>query len=150
MSPGMGKSLFTTLKDIVLLPFRLLQTLFNYLNFKSMMYSNKPLVSSSGNPAQVPDQEFMVLRGRSVDIRKAMVKAKKDSGAPSLVPGNWELVTLPDEGSISTVAKGVVSFDIAEDDTIVYTNGSSVFKINSDGSHETIHKGSLIEDVFIL
>ncbi|MGB1252017.1 MAG: hypothetical protein ACPG8W_15475, partial [Candidatus Promineifilaceae bacterium] len=48
---GAGSGPVTTLTDIVLFPFRLLRTLFDFLNYQSMMYSRKPL-SNAGGPKQ--------------------------------------------------------------------------------------------------
>ena len=59
-------------------------------------------------------------------------KHQKDAEAPALVPKTWELVRQGLQGTPEVLANSVLSYDLAADGTVVYTNGSGVYKIEGD------------------
>ncbi|WP_421657072.1 hypothetical protein [Leptothermofonsia sp. ETS-13] len=54
------------------------------------------------------------------------------------------------QGIPEVLAEGVLSYDLALDDTIVYTNGSAIYTIHSDGTRERSLTGNLIESVIVI
>ncbi|MCB1188878.1 MAG: hypothetical protein H7A23_05855 [Leptospiraceae bacterium] len=140
---------FKVLKDLLFFPFRLLRAVFHYLNFFSLMYSQKPLTTAGNPKVEGPSPKNIVLHGKMIDIQKAMSKASKNEEAVSLVPKSWELVKITD-GGFETLAKSVVSFDIGSDDTIVYTNGTSIYTIDADKQIKFLTKGSLIQQIIVI
>ena len=146
---GRGAGVGTTLTDIVMFPFRLLRTLFDYLNYQSMMYSRKPL-TNAGGPNQEQDVKQLYLWGRKIEVEKALRSAKRNDDTPAIVPKNWELVRIGSDGEQTTLAAHVASFDISAEGQIVYSNGNGVFTLQSNGKSKRIAKHRFIERVFAL
>lgn len=136
------------LKDFVFFPFRLLRAIFHYLNFFSMMYSQKPLTTADNPKIQGPSPKTMFLHGRAIDIQKAMSKANKNEDAQSLVPKTWKLFKLSESG-METLAEGVASFDISKNDEVFYTDGTTIFTIDRNQKSQKITKGNLIQQIII-
>jgi hypothetical protein len=135
----------TFLKDILLFPFRLLLAIFHYLQFFSLRYRGKKLTSSGGAAGQEPDMKEMMIWGNMVSAQAA----RNNDDSASLVPSSWELVRRKSDGTEAVLAKGVVSFDVA-DGSVVYSNGNGIFLIGPDGRSERIVKESMIEQVVVL
>jgi hypothetical protein len=133
--------------DIVALPFRLLRTLFHYLNFISLVYSEKPLTSASG-PKVTADLKNILLKGKQINAEKALKTETRINGIPSLVPKTWQLIRKSRNGKELVIASNVASFYLTEEDSVVYSNGLGVFKIN-DGSSQVIFSDNLINEFCI-
>jgi hypothetical protein len=136
----------TLAKDIALFPFRLIVAVFHFLQFFSMRYSGKKLTSSGGAAGREADIKQMMIWGNTVSANK---KATAEDAA-SLVPSSWELVRRPPDGTENVLANGVVSFDVAPDGSVVYSNGNSIHLIDSSGQSERLVKESMIEQVVVL
>ena len=136
------------LRDVVLLPVRLVWALLSYLNFFSTIYSGKPLMSAGGPQREGPDPKQVMLWGRMVDAERAMRAAK--AGEPAaLVPKDWELVQRNPQGKETVLAESVISFDLSPDGRVVYTNGGAVFRREPDGRRELLCEGKMIEHVVL-
>ncbi|HZS48375.1 MAG TPA: hypothetical protein VFC63_25115 [Blastocatellia bacterium] len=132
--------------DILLLPFRALYAIFQWMNFFSVKYTGRPL-STSGN-AQMREQDVkqMMIWGNLIDA-SAAAKGQSGEDAPALVPKSWELVRQDQNGQTEVVARGVLSFDLCPDDSIIYSNGSAVYRLDRDGKSSQLLKHQLIEHV---
>jgi len=87
----------------------------------------------------------MMVWSNLLDARKA---AEHDSsGTPSLVPKTWELIRRPTGTGEEVVAKGVLSFDMYADGSLLCTNGSGVYRVDPTGAKEALAEGALIEQV---
>jgi len=140
------------LKDTVLFPFRLIFAIFQYFNFFSMRYTGKPLAASRGAAARQPDLKQMMVWGNLIDADRAASEDRSgDPDAPSMVPSSWQLVRRLANGTTDVVAKSVLSFDIAADGSLIYSNGSAIHRIAPGGGRaERILVGSMIEQVAAL
>jgi hypothetical protein len=153
---GSSYTLWKGFMDTILLPFRFLRALFHYFNFMSMIYSNKALSSKPLVPPGSPDPESadlktVLLRGRVIDVKKAIQDAGQgDKELPALVPGSWQLIRKSSTGEQRVLAKSVVGYDLVPGGKIVYTDGSSMFLIEPDGSVSKMAKGKLIENIVVL
>ena len=138
-------------KDTVLFPFRMSYAFFQFFNFFSMRYTGRPLATSKGAAQQTPDLKRMMLWGNLIDADRAARESRfGDADAPSLVPPSWKLVRQSSTGK-QVVAEGVLSFDIAADGSVLYSNGSAVHRIESDaGRSERLLVGQMIEQVAAL
>lgn len=137
------------LNDIVLFPVRLLRTLYDYLNFQSLIYSRKPLGTAGGPQNEGPDARTLYLRGRRIDVEKALKQAKRKDDTPALVPKTWELVRRSELGEETVIAKHVAAFDVNAEGEIVYTNGTALYQVQGSQAN-LIAKGQLIDSVFLL
>lgn len=135
--------------DTVLFPFRLVRAFVHFFNFFSTAFSGKPLLTAGGPEREHPNAGVMMLWGKMIDAEKVL-KAGKDGDAVSLVPATWQLVRRNSAGQDQTLAKAVLSFDLCDDGSVVYTNGTSVFRLHSDGRTDTIVRSPLIEQVTVL
>ncbi len=132
--------------DFLLFPFRLLNALFHYLNFFSARYSGKTLMSSGAAKQQEMDLRQMMIYGNMVDAAQAL-KGQSGDTAPDLVPKSWELVRQAPDRSRTTLAKSVLSFDVCTDGSILYSNGSAVFRLEPNGQSKQLQKDAFIEQV---
>ena len=142
-------SAMAVLKDILLFPFRLGRAVFHFLDFFSMMFSGKPLTSAGGPQRKLNDQRYIMLWGRMIDTKQAMQKSQKQD-SKSLVPKEWELVKRTPEGEETVLAERVLSFDVAENGKIVYTDGTVVFSRDEQGNVSEICSDRLIEKVILV
>ncbi len=136
--------------DFLLFPLRLLRAVFHFLNFFSLTFSQKPLTTASGPKIVAEDEKTLLLRGRMVDVQKSLREAEKEKQAPALVPQSWELLRRAPSGKEEALAKGVLSFDVTPDGTVIYTNGSAIFQLDERGKPQQIGTGHLIEHLIAI
>lgn len=142
--PKLGQLLL----DIAAFPWRLLRAIFHYLDFFSMIYSGKPLTSAGGPKREGPDQRYLMLWGRWIDVQQAERRARQ-KGDAGLVPRDWELVHRRGGGAEEVLAKGVLSYDLCDDGTIVYSDGRRVRHLTPQGDRE-LFQAAMIEKVVAL
>jgi len=139
------RSFLGALLDVVLIPARLLFAVFQYLNFFSARYTGKPLTTAGA-------------RQKSADARQMMVWSNlmeaEQSGAsdepPPAVPKSWQLVRIRPGQPAETIAEGVVAFDLADDGSVLYSTGTAVHHLGSDGRHERLLAGERMEALVAL
>ena len=133
--------------DTLLFPFRLSRAVFHYLNFFSLMYSREPL-SSASSPYGKADMKDIMLKGKRIDAEKALQKGQNIQGVPSLVPKNWELICRTQSGQETVLASSVSSYDLSDNDEIIYSNGYGVFSLEN-GVSSLIFKDKLVSEVIV-
>ncbi|MFM2304513.1 MAG: hypothetical protein RLZZ135_1925 [Cyanobacteriota bacterium] len=135
------------LKEIVLIPARLLTAIFGWLNFFTHRYTGKSLfVASQTQP--VANQQMFLL-GRVVNIGVEMERNRRfgDADSPALVPRSWQLIEQPLHGEPQVIGAGVLAFDVGLDGKIVYSNGSAIYGICPGGVVERLVIDRPIEQV---
>lgn len=137
------------LKDFLFFPFRLVRAFIDYLNVFSMIYSRKPLKTAGGPKLPEQDVGRAMLRGRFLNVQKALGRYQDKDETPALVPRSWELVQRRADSSETVLAKGVSAFDIGAEGEIFYTNGTGIFRLQ-DGKPERIGRTWLIEKLVLL
>ena len=75
------------LTDALLFPFRVVRAIVHFLDFFSLMFSRKPLLTAGGPKTEGPDARSLMLWGRFIDAEKALRKAKQGDQGP-LVPAD--------------------------------------------------------------
>lgn len=133
------------LKDTMLLPFRVLYAMFQFLNFFSMRYTGKKLNTPAGTPRRELDLKQMMIWGNLVQAQKA-----GEDEAMDLVPSSWQLARRSHNGAEEILAKGVLAYDLSRDGSIVYSNGNAVFVRHPDGRKERMLTEAMIEQVVVL
>jgi hypothetical protein len=136
-----------TLKDVVLVPFRLLYAIFQFLNFFSAIFTGRKLTSAGGAKARQMDMKQMMIWGNLVRAQKP---AKAEEEGADLVPSSWQLHRRNTSGETRALASGVLAYDVAPDGKIVYTNGNAVFLLQADGRKEHVLNERMIEQVFFV
>jgi hypothetical protein len=140
-------SMIAILKDIVLFPYKLIKAILSFLNTFSQVFSREPLITAGGTGKKGPDPKMVYLHGRMINIEKEMKRANKNDVERGYVPSDWELVRINASGT-ECCARGVASFDVCDDD-LVYTNGSSIYRLSRDGSKQRMAKGQYIEKIMV-
>lgn len=117
------------LLEIVLLPWRILQALASFINVFVTAFTGKSLTEGGSNPARGRDYDSkkIFVSGNLIDVEKQLKKnaSKKDTDF-GFIPRSWELI---EADSGKSLASGVGDYDIADDGTIVYTNGKRIFAL---------------------
>jgi hypothetical protein len=148
-SHGQSVSPWKVLTDLLLFPFRLATAIAHFLNFFSILFSKKPLITAGGPPKEGPDERFLLLWGRVLDTQKQLLANKPGDGG-ALVPSSWQLVRRAPSGSETVLAKNVLSYDLCADGSLVFTNGAKVFHLLDNTPPVEIGQGKLIERVAAL
>jgi hypothetical protein len=137
------------LKDMLLMPFRLLKAVFGYLNFFSMVYGKEPLRSAGGPRTPAIDQDLgrLWLHGRMIELSKVN---NDPQYAGNLVPRSWELVRVARAGAEAEVlAQHVAGFDLRPDGRVVYTNGYDVIELD-DGTRRTLCRQERVASLSVI
>ena len=135
------------LTDILLFPFRLGYAIFHILNFLSAMFSGRQLTSNDSAKSRKMDMRQMMIWGNLVQAQR---KVKVEEEGIDLVPKSWELCRQEAGGEAKVMANGVLAYDVAEDGTLVYTNGNALFLLHPDGRKERLLNENMIEQVFFV
>ncbi|MEL6470014.1 MAG: hypothetical protein AAFQ74_09820 [Cyanobacteria bacterium J06623_4] len=139
-----GFNLWQALKEIFLVPFRLLLAILGFFNSFTMLFTGKPLITAD-TYEKVDSQKKLQAWGEALSPENINRKHQQDADAPALVPKTWELVRQGMQGVPKVLATSVLSYDLAADGSVVYTNGSGVYLIQADGKVERLLVGKLIE-----
>jgi hypothetical protein len=137
------------LQDVVLFPFRVLRSIVYFLNFFSMMFSGKPLMTAGGPQTQRPENRYLMLWGQMIDTKQAMQKSGRDRPV-DLVPNDWELIRRRPDGSEEVLAGNVLAYDVGPAGEVVYTNGSAVVALTSERAGTQLCTDAMIERVVIV
>ena len=136
-------------KDIALFPFRLVLAVVHFLDWFSVVFRRKPLITAGGPPKEGPDARYMMLWGKLVDAEQLHREqsAKGDGRGGALVPKTWTLQRRKPDGTDETIAAHVVSFDLCKEGGVVYTNGAAVYHVDAAGERTEVCASRLIERV---
>lgn len=139
-----------TLKEIVLIPARLLTAVFSWLNFFTRRYTGKSLLAPI--PPQRPIDRQMLLLGKWVDVGLEAERNRRfgDADSPALVPRSWELIEQRPHQQPQIISQGVLAFDVGLDGKIVYSNGSAIYGVRPGGVAERLVLDCPIEQVVML
>lgn len=136
---GAKAPLLTTIKDTLLLPFRLLRSFFDFFQIFSMLVSKKPLMTGGGAKVSGPEPLEVWIHGRLLSQDKADADG-------SLAPGDWKLVRRSPSGEEEVLASKVAAYDLSAENGIVYSDGRNVFKLEN-GKSEQIARIPLTSEV---
>jgi len=134
--------------DLVLLPFRLLFALFQFVNFFTMRYTGNTLVSSGSARQRQMDLRHMMIMDNLAQAMRApelFVGPNKDW----IAPRSWSLVRKTNAGEIEVLEKGVFTFDLAENGIVLFTDGKRVVQRNKDGAKKELLRDQFISQVLV-
>lgn len=123
--------------EIILIPWRILQGIANFINIFVTATTGKGLTEGGPNPARGKDYDsrYVTVAGNMIDVNKQLKKnASKRDTDYGFIPKSWQLVEL---GSGEVIKSGIGDFDVAEDGTIIATNGKRIFAIK-DGKSKKV------------
>ncbi|MEO1620964.1 MAG: hypothetical protein AAFU53_07990 [Cyanobacteria bacterium J06632_3] len=137
-------NILQALKEVLLIPFRLVLAVIGFFNAFTQLFTGKPLITAD-TYEKVDTQKKLQVWGEALSPENIRKKHQTDAEAPSLVPPSWELVRQGVQGIPEVLAKSVLFYDLADDGSVAYTNGSGVYQISPDGTTQRMTKGKMIE-----
>lgn len=139
-------SLGSVLKDVVLLPFRLVKAIFGFLNAFSMLFGGESL--RTGKPTgdirskQKSDKELF-FEGNLIQAEKNLKEnTRSGESYPGILPRSRVLVCRKPDGTEEVLAKGVLDYCFCKEG-VVFSNGSHILLLRPDGQTENIAKARL-------
>ncbi len=125
------------LADIFLLPVRLFEALFGFLNVFSAKYSGKTL---SRSDVKRRDEKEMFIDGNLINAEKELRdNQRRGDKNPGIIPRSWELRLLDINGNDTLIKSGVAAFKVnTQTGDILVSNGSSILRIDKDGKEEKL------------
>ena len=130
------------LVDIVLLPVRLVQALFGFLNVFSAKYSGKTL---SRSDVKQKDERELMIDGNLINAERELKEnARRGDENPGIIPRSWELHRLDKYGNDTLIKAGVAAYRLCDDGSILISNGSHILLIDEKGKE---HKLLTVEGV---
>jgi len=136
------------MEDVLLFPYRLLYAFYQYLNFFTMRYTGNPLSASGASLRKQVDKRRMILWGNLLEAQRKGLGDTSES--LSMVPSTWELCRKRPGADIEVLAKSVLSFDYWPDETLLFSNGFSVFQLFPSGQKVRLLKANMIQQVVSL
>jgi hypothetical protein len=134
------------LLDLILFPFRLLFAFFQFMNFFTMRYTGKTLVTSGNARQKQADIRQMMMLGNLMQAQRDAEKSS-ERDREGLVAKSWELVRKSGSAEPEVLERGVLSFDVCDDGAIIYTDGSRIFARDPDGKKEKLAEDKFISQV---
>lgn len=137
--------------DILLIPWRILQAIYYFLESFVMLFTGKTFTEKTENPTKGRERNSrqIIIDGKRIEADKEFKRNQKNKDKlAGFIPQSWQLVKLVSGGEAQTIKKGVSSFDILDDGSIVCCNGRHVMLVK-DGKTEKIASGSAILQVSV-
>jgi hypothetical protein len=147
LDPYRPPSVFRLLLDILLVPFRLLFALFQFLSFFTARYTGKPLVSSGNARQKAADARQMMVWGNLVGLAQDADREASDEANDTLRRG-YELVRITRQG-VEVVLRGVLAFDAAPDGTLFYSTGRALMRLHG-GKPERFAELEQVEQLVVI
>lgn len=134
------------IKDVFMFPVRLAVAVVAFLNFFSMIFTQKPLYTAGGPKRRGPQERQLFLYGRLIEADKQRKQAAREKSRVA-VPDEWELVKSLPHGKEQVLATGVGHYTLLPDGAgVLYTDGSSVFELAGDAK-KPLAKSRIIERI---
>ena len=147
---GRSSSPITSLKDILIAPFKIIRAIVGWLDFFTQRYTGESLKTTSGNnPAktQQKSEEELFVEGNLIKAQQNLERNQKAGEKyPGMIPNTWELVMRSPSGDLSTLKKGVMSFAL-NDDSIFYSNGKYLVELLPDQTEKLLIEDKLISKI---
>lgn len=134
--------------DALLFPFRLLGAVFGWLNFFTLRYSGKPLLSSGGARQRSADLRQMMMLGNLAGAREDAEREAEKAAREAV--RDWELVALREDGAEEVLAKRVRAYDLCGEGRLLYTDGVEIRLREPDGTTATLSKKPGISELCAL
>ena len=112
----------------------------------SLMKQEPP--KRAGGPTAPEIPPALMLYGQLVATPKQQSHAMADD--PPTAPSAWQLIKYDANDNETTVANGVVSYDVTPAGDCIYTDGHSIHRVSADGDKTLLHQAALVDCVRLL
>ena len=141
--PGVWRAVL----GILAIPFLFVYAIFQWCNFFSWRYTGKQLTTAGAETKRdLPPEQLNafgeILTPASMPRGRHKQLAKGECG---WVPSTWQLVRREPDGQFTSLVKGVLAFDLGEDGTLLYTDGTRISRRTSEGVTENLHRDAAIQ-----
>lgn len=137
---------FRLLIDVILIPWKILKAIFNFIELFTVMFTGKGFTEKSENPAKTRNKspQEIVIDDNLINAEEEYKKnlRHKDNFA-GVAPWSWQLVKRLPNGNVTTVKNGVIDYCILSDGRIACTNGKHIFVIDDNGKSEKLADADL-------
>jgi len=128
-----------SITDIAMVPVRMAKAVFGWMNVFSQMYTGESLLKKSGgnNPTKEKQKTEgeLFIEGNLINVEKTLQEnSLQDSDNPGVIPKNWELIAMEGNEPIKVIAKGVMSYCVNADGTVIYSDGRYIKYITNSKS----------------
>ena len=143
-----------SLKDTILIPFKVLKAIFGWLNFFTQRYSGESLTQNTegANPSKYTDksEKEIFIDGNMINVEKTL-KENELAGEkyPGIVPNSWELMKMGLDGKTKSIKKGIIDYTLDDEGTIIFSNGKYVLQMLKSGEEEIICKADIAVNLAI-
>ena len=139
-------------KSFVLLPYHLCQAVFGFMDAFTRIFGKTSLRPAGGpETKRPPARRWVQIHETAVELEQCLRKHERGDDSASLVPATWELVRRSPSGEETALARGVASFTLGRDDSVLYTNGFTVWHLAPDASDaRVVHRGKVIQALAIV
>ncbi|OYU99282.1 MAG: hypothetical protein CFE26_25945 [Verrucomicrobiales bacterium VVV1] len=134
---GTRPSIWTTVKDALLFPFRLFRIMVDFFQILSHLVSRKPLVTAGQQKLDGPEPVRLWIHGRMSDLEKA---EKSNSPDGALAPADWVLIRREPDGRETILAKHVLTYDLGKNGDIVWSDGRNLHHLEAGTSRKILSK----------
>ena len=148
VNPGVHFHWGRFLMDILLFPFRFLFAILQYCNFFTIRYTGRPLSAVGGARQRDMDLKRMMVQSNMLNaaqVYQLEEKGKEDD--KSLVSSSAQLIRRLPSGQEEVLAKGVFTYDLCTDSSVLYSDGGTVYRLEKAGSRLQLAKSEFIEQV---
>lgn len=148
-----GRGGRVSLKEILLIPVKLVKALYGWIDFFTIKHTGEPLTSAGGNPskAKQPDMKEILINGNIINAEKTLKEnSQKGEKYPGIAPRSWELMVMGKDGEAQSIKKGVLDYDIAPDGSVVLSNGKFIIRLERDGREEIIERVELAGKIKVI
>lgn len=132
--------------DLLLLPFRLLFALFQFINLFTMKYTGNTLVSSGGMRQKEMNMRHMLIMNNLAQANRAPAKSLWGKSEWQ-IPRSWTLIKRSPSGETQVLEEGVLTFDLMEDGALLLSDGAGIWSRQVDGSKKELAKAQFISQV---
>lgn len=135
------------IKNMALAPFRFLRAVGGFLNLFTQRYGGQNLSTGGGTPAQSKQksQKELFIEGNLIQAERHLKdNAQKGEKYPGILPREWRLARIRDDGILETVKRGVLDYALLPSGGFVYTNGQYVIACDEMGKETVLVKDTLV------
>lgn len=147
--------------SIVMMPFWFVYAIFKWCSFFSWRYTGRELAPDGAPKRETPPSALKAWgemltpqtppRGRHRDL------SETDTIDTAWAPKNWQLVRRAPGAGWQTLAEGVLTYEIAPNGTLLYTDGGAIYlrEASADenapfsGKTKTLHRAAAISEIAI-
>lgn len=139
-----------TLLDIVLIPWRIIQAIYYFLESFTLLFTGRKFIKDGSNPAKTSNksERELLVEDNLVNAEKEYKNnlRHKDANA-GIAPWSWELVKHTPFNEEKVIRHGVVDYCLLDDGNVILNNGKHVLLVDTNGKESKLADAALCTKV---